>query len=132
MGETLPYRIFIIDDDIDLLMLLERRLTAAGYLVESAATIEEAEECRHAFQPHLYLIDINLRGEDGRRLCWKIKMQESGQNVKVLLHTGYDCNSGRAALFGADEVLAKPVPSEYLLLRIQYHLGRAAAEKASY
>ncbi|GAB4093648.1 response regulator [Flaviaesturariibacter terrae] len=123
-----PFRLFIIDDDVDLLMLLERRLSAAGYLVETAASLTEAEERRHEFAPHLYLVDINLSGDDGRQLCWKIKMVEGARGVKVLLHTGYDCHSGRAALFGADEVLAKPVPVEYLLMRIQYHLGKAASE----
>ncbi|RYY38579.1 MAG: response regulator [Chitinophagaceae bacterium] len=130
MGDTFSYRIFLIDDDVDLLMLLERVLAAAGYVVETAASIEEAEDLRHRFAPHLYLIDINVRGEDGRRLCWKIKMQEGTPYVKVLLHTGYDWNSGRGALFGADEVLAKPAPSEYLLLRMRYHLKRMELERA--
>ncbi|RYY92588.1 MAG: response regulator, partial [Chitinophagaceae bacterium] len=124
-SEAFPFRLFLIDDDVDLLMLLERRLLAAGYVVETAASLAEAEDRRHAFRPHLYLIDINLRGEDGRQLCWKIKMLEGNPGVRVLLHTGYDVNPGRAALFGADEVLAKPVAAEYLLLRVQYHLGKA-------
>jgi DNA-binding response OmpR family regulator len=129
MHSSPPYRIFLVDDDIDLLMLLERRLTAAGYIVEAAASLAEAEDYRHAFRPHLYLIDINVKGEDGRTLCWKIKMQEGQPGVKVLLLTGYDCHQGRAALFGADEVLAKPVPTDYLLMRLQYHLGKLASEQ---
>ncbi|TCJ13132.1 response regulator [Flaviaesturariibacter flavus] len=129
MLPTLPYRVFLVDDDIDLLMLLERRLQAAGYAVETAASIAEAEELRHAFRPHLYLVDININGEDGRTLCWKIKMQEGDAGIKVLLITGYDCHRGRAALFGADEVLAKPVPTDYLLMRLQFHLGRLAADQ---
>jgi DNA-binding response OmpR family regulator len=124
---SLPYRIFLVDDDVDLLMLLERRLIAAGYDVETAATVQEAEELRIAFRPHLYLVDINIGGDDGRLLCWKIKMLENSPGVKVLLITGFDCHPGRAALFGADEVLAKPVATEYLLLRLQYHLGNAVS-----
>jgi DNA-binding response OmpR family regulator len=121
-----PYRLFIVDDDIDLLMLLERRLSTAGYLVECAASLAEAEELRHSFNPHLYIIDINLGQEDGRQLCWKIKMQEGDFGARVLIHTGYDCSTSRAALFGADELLAKPVASEYLLMRVEYHLQRFA------
>jgi DNA-binding response OmpR family regulator len=125
------FRIFLVDDDVDLLMLLERRLTQAGYAVETAASLGEAEEYRHSFRPHLYLIDINVKGEDGRALCWKIKMLEGKPGVKVLLMTGYDWHSGRAALFGADEVLAKPLQTEYLLMRLQFHLGRSASETIS-
>ncbi|GAA4345444.1 response regulator [Flaviaesturariibacter amylovorans] len=129
MPDTQPFRIFIVDDDVDLLMLLERCLEGAGYVVETAASLREAEELRHDFAPDIYLIDINVGGEDGRRLCWTIKMLEARPGVQVLLQTGYDCHHGRAALFGADDVLAKPVPTEYLLLRLQYHLGKAAAAR---
>ncbi|RYY98272.1 MAG: response regulator [Chitinophagaceae bacterium] len=129
MPDTMPFRIFIVDDDVDLLMLLERRLSRAGYVVETAASLREAEELRHDFQPDIYLIDINVAGEDGRKLCFTIKMQEAEPGVRVLLVTGYDCHGGRAALFGADEVLAKPLPAEYLLLRLQYHLGQLVEER---
>ena len=37
-----PNRILIIDDDIDLLMLLERRLVQEGYDIETEASLPEA------------------------------------------------------------------------------------------
>ena len=115
-------RILIIDDDIDLLMLLERTLQQQEYEVETAASIPEAEELIALFQPHLVLLDININGEDGRLLCGKIKTIEKGLEIKVIIMSGYDYSSSRAHLFGADEMVAKPIHTEYLLHRISVHL----------
>lgn len=115
-------RILIIDDDVDLLMLLERRLVKEGYNIETAASLLEAEELIMTFAPHLVLLDINVNGEDGRQLCWKLKKTEDYSNVKVMMMSGYDYNIGRAALFGADELLAKPLHTDYLLHRMDVHL----------
>ncbi|MGN6163945.1 MAG: response regulator [Flavisolibacter sp.] len=115
----LPKRILIIDDDIDLLMLLERRLDKEGYAVETAASLGEAEEVLPQFLPHLVLLDINVNGEDGRKLCWKLKNAKEESPVKVIIISGYDYSTGRAMLFGADDLLPKPLHTGYLLHKIE-------------
>ena len=110
-------RILIIDDDLDLLMLLERRLQKAGYKIETAASLPEAEDVLLYFKPHLILLDINVKGEDGRKLCWKLKHNDN--SIKVIIMSGYDMNTGRAVIFGADDLLPKPFHMEYLLHKIQ-------------
>lgn len=115
-------RLLIIDDDLDLLMLLERRLSKEGYEIETAAHIKEAEEIMNSFVPHLVLLDININGEDGRKLCWKLKMNETGNEVKVILITGFDYSKGRALLFGADDLVPKPIHIDYLLHTLDTHL----------
>jgi DNA-binding response OmpR family regulator len=115
-------RILIIDDDIDLLMLLERRLIKEGYKIEAAASLPEAEDVLPAFKPNLVLLDINVNGEDGRQLCWKLKKEKAGKDVKVIIISGYDYSAGRAALFGADDLLPKPLHFDYMLTRIKQQL----------
>ena len=116
-------RIIIVDDDIDLLMLMERQLQKHHYNIETAASLPEAEEIINNFQPHLVILDVNVKGEDGRQLCWKMK-NGTPYNIKVIIMSGYDVNMNRASLFGADEVIAKPAQFEYLLSRIEYHLEK--------
>ena len=116
--ERLPKRILAIDDDIDLLMLLERSLNKEGYAVETAASLAEAEEILPQYLPHLVLLDINVNGEDGRQLCWKLKNTTTEPLAKVIIMSGYDYNTGRAVLFGADDFITKPFHTEYLLHRI--------------
>ncbi len=118
----LQKRILIIDDDIDLLMLLERRLQKEGYEIETAVSLPEAEDIIPSFSPHLVLLDINVNGEDGRQLCWKLKNNEASKDVKVMIISGYDYSTERAVLFGADDLLPKPLVTDYLLLQIDMHL----------
>jgi DNA-binding response OmpR family regulator len=115
-------RLFIIDDDLDLLMLLERRLQKEGYEVETAASLTEAEEIIPYFMPDLILLDINVNGEDGRKLCWKLKMFENNNNLKVIVISGYDYSTDRAVLFGADDLVPKPLHIDYLLHKLDLHL----------
>ena len=128
MNTGKPQRILIIDDDIDLLMLLERRLMKEGYDIETAASLLEAEELLPTFEPHLVLLDINVNGEDGRQLCWKLKKSGNGSGIKVLIISGYDFSSGRAALFGADDLLPKPLQTDFLLHKMDEHLGYGRGE----
>jgi DNA-binding response OmpR family regulator len=119
MNENQVSRILVIDDDIDLLMLLERRLQKEGFDVETAASLQEAQEIIPLFVPNLVLLDINVNGEDGRKLCWELKNSPSAIPVKVMMMSGFDFSQGRAILFGADELLPKPFNTEYMLLRIE-------------
>src|SRR4051812_15423170 len=94
-----PKRILVVDDDIDLLMLLERRLKQEEYEVETAVSLDEAEDIIPSFSPHLVLLDINLKGQDGRQLCWRLK-KIYGSAVKVIIMSGYDYNQVMSVLFG--------------------------------
>jgi|GEM_PF-401404 len=120
--ERVSGRILIVDDDIDLLMLLERRLLKEGYTVETACSLPEAEEIIDFYAPQLVLLDININGEDGRKLCWKLKHAAEGPDVRVIVMSGYDLSASRSVLFGADEMVTKPLQTDYLLQRIQVHL----------
>ncbi len=108
-------KILLVDDDIDLLMLLERKLQRSGYIIESAASMPEAEYVLSLFKPHLIILDINVAGEDGRQLCWKIKNTGDNRSAKVILMSGYNYSINRQLLFGADDFVAKPFQSEYLM-----------------
>jgi len=116
-----PYRnrILVVDDDLDLLMLLERMLTREGYDVETAASLPEAEEIITQFHPDLVLLDINIHGDDGRKLCWQLKKTGAATGIKVLLMSGFDISLNRAILFGADALLVKPFHTDFLLHRIE-------------
>src|SRR6476469_2044563 len=99
-------RILLVDDDIDLLMLLERKLQNSGYLIESAASMPEAEYVLSLFKPDLVILDINVAGDDGRQLCWKIKHTEGEKKAKVVLMSGYNYPIGGPLSFGADDYVA--------------------------
>lgn len=112
-------RILLVDDDIDLLMLLERKLQRSGYLIESAASLPEAEYVLSLFKPDLVLLDINIAGDDGRQLCWKIKHSEQNSKAKVILMSGFNYTISGPLSFGADDFVAKPFHADYLLNKVE-------------
>ncbi|HEV7333399.1 MAG TPA: response regulator [Flavisolibacter sp.] len=120
-------RVLVVDDDIDLLMLLERKLQQHGYKVESAVSMAEAEYVAAHFKPDLALIDINLSGDDGRQLCWKIKHPTDGRQTKVILMSALYYPTSRTLLFGADDFVAKPFVTEFLLQKISAQLQEEPA-----
>lgn len=120
-------RVLVIDDDIDLLMLMERKLQQQGYKVESAVSLAEAEYVLSLFKPHLVLIDINVAGEDGRQLCWKIKHGTDATSTKVILMSALYYPTTRTLLFGADDFIAKPFATEFLLQKIANQLQETPA-----
>jgi DNA-binding response OmpR family regulator len=125
-GKPKVKRILLVDDDIDLLMLLERKLQQSDYLIESAASLPEAEYVLSLFKPDLVILDINIAGDDGRQLCWKIKHSEHGSKAKVILMSGYNYPIGGPLSFGADDYLAKPFQSEFLTTKVEQLLGLQA------
>jgi DNA-binding response OmpR family regulator len=127
MKEEVSKRILIVDDDVDLLMLLERRLQQEGYETETAISLAEAEELIVYFDPHLVLLDINIRGHDGRQLCWKIKHQPVYRIAGVIIISGFDYSYSRAALFGADAIMPKPINWDFLLQKIEDLTSQPAA-----
>lgn len=122
MTSPATQRVLVIDDDIDLLMLMERKLQQQGYKVESAVSLAEAEYVFSLFRPNLVLIDINVAGEDGRQLCWKIKHGPEADNTKVILMSALYYPTTRTLLFGADDFVAKPFATEFLLQKMDNQL----------
>lgn len=116
-------RILIIDDDVDLLMLMERRLGKEGFWAESAASLPEARELIPSWQPDLLLLDINVAGEDGRQLCYELKKDPRFCHLPIILISGYDPSFRRGTLFGADAVLPKPLKTDELLRTMRYFVN---------
>ena len=61
-----PAAVLLVEDDEPLADVVARHLRARGHLVETAATVEEAEAAIDAgFRPSVVLLDINLPDDTG-------------------------------------------------------------------
>ncbi len=124
-------KILVIDDDLDLLMLLEKKLISEGFEVETASSVPEAVEIIPFWQPQLILLDVDINGEDGRKICGDLKEHPELKEIRVIIMSGYDRSIGTAVWFGADDLMEKPLVMEDLLLRIRFQLGKhTLGEKA--
>jgi two-component system response regulator MprA len=124
--------ILVVDDDPNLLRMLRRGLTLAGYEVRSAEDGEAALRELRESSPDLLLLDVMLPEPiDGLEVARRLRA--SGSEIPVLMLTARDQLADKVAGFesGADDYLAKPFAFEELLVRVQALLRRARRESSS-
>ncbi len=126
----MPQKIFIIEDDHDLLLSLETALRRAGYEVEVCRDFTEAERELLAYQPDLILLDLNLPRFNGFHWCTRIRQQT---DIPIMMISGLvESKTQVLALeLGADEYLEKPFRMELLIAKLRALLRRAYDYEAS-
>lgn len=82
-----PHRILVVDDHIGILLLLQQRLTEAGYLVDTATSGEEGIKKVIASRPSLVLLDIKMPGRDG--LTTMSEMLKVAPDLPVVMMSAY-------------------------------------------
>jgi len=116
-----PARILIVDDEHHNRHLLEVMLTPDGYLLQTAASGEEALAMVALQSPDLILLDIMMPGMDGYEVATRIKSDPTTKNIPVILVTVLDDRSTkmRGLSAGAEEFLTKPVDRIELCVRVK-------------
>jgi DNA-binding response OmpR family regulator len=119
---TMPKKILVVDDDIDLLDHISMILKADGYDVITAQGQKEGEDAILSAIPDLAILDLMMENLDsGFVLCHQIKRLYPETPVIILTAvksaTGVDLtpkSSGAASWVQADLMLDKPVRPEQL------------------
>ena len=104
--------VLIVEDDADLNNILKKFFTSkdASFLVHQAFDGFEAGRLLTETKPGLVVLDINLPGIDGYKLCSKIKSDSSLGNPIIIAISGLNDPEveNRIINEGADAFLAKP------------------------
>jgi two-component system, OmpR family, response regulator MprA len=125
-----PASIMVVDDDPNLLRMLRRNLSLAGYDVRAVEDASTALDSIFEQQPDLVVLDVMLPEPiDGLEVARRLR--QSGSNVPILMLTARDKVADKVAGFasGADDYLAKPFAIEELLARVGALLRRAGAQR---
>lgn len=121
-------RILIIDDDARHRNLLANLFETNGFDTLEAANAIEMQKQRERFHCDLLLLDINMPGEDGVSICYRLR--DGGDMTPIMFLTGRDHVNDRVLglNFGADDYLVKPFESIELIARVRVILRRVAKE----
>ncbi|MBI2027116.1 MAG: response regulator [Deltaproteobacteria bacterium] len=117
-------KVFIADGDKETLVYFKKLLTAHGYEVLAASDDRELLEKCENFEPHVVLLDTQLGGTDGFRLCQKIKSDHRIKDCIVVLMSNINQEEmwkEHFYEFGASSLLQKPINSQILLTIIESH-----------
>jgi len=112
-------KIFIIDDDRDICLLLNRFLTRHGYQVIEAHSGKKALEMLETTEPALVMCDFRLEDMTGGEILIKIK--EKYPHLPVIIMTGYSDIKTAVDVMksGAYDYVVKPLFPDEILLTIK-------------
>lgn len=125
-----PCKIVIIEDEELIREELKTLLANAGYTVDCVTNFEKTIDYIKSISPDLILLDINLPGQDGYRLCSSIRTFSA---VPILFITGRNTTMDelQALTLGGDDYITKPYNIPILLARINLLLRRRTTEQAN-
>ena len=115
-------RILVVDDDVDILRVFKAILEKEGYEVETAETGEAALEKIKNEKFSVCLVDVRLPDMDGTDIL--LNMANDPETIKIIV-TGFSTMDvgKKAADYGADDFLVKPVRAEELLATVRERLS---------
>ena len=123
-------RIIIVDDDENIRKTMKAILEDEGYVVDSAATGNEAIEMTQQTAYNIALLDIRLPDMEGVELLKLIK--DNVPKTRKIMVTGYPSmqNAISALNMNADAYLIKPIDVEKLLNLVKEQLQLQEDEKS--
>jgi OmpR-family two-component system manganese-sensing response regulator len=117
-------KILLVDDDVHLADSIEEALTAQGFIVDTACSVQDAESLLSVSQYDLLVLDWMMPQKTGIQFLQELRGQ--GVNAPVLMLTGRSTIDDKATGFesGADDYLVKPFHSREMVARVKALLRR--------
>ena len=117
------YRIWIVEDELEISLSLKKFLESWGYQVSIAEDFQNVLETFHRLQPDLVLMDITLPYANG--YLWTEKIREISKVPIIFISSAREnMNIVIAISAGADDFVTKPFDLHVLLAKIQAILRR--------
>ncbi len=117
-------KILIIDDDIETLTSLNFLFSINNYTVETEPLWQNTFNKIELFKPDIILLDIHLRGEDGRNICKQIKTLPATNHIYIILFSANPFLLSDMKGSFADDFIGKPFKIEVLLKKINYRYSQ--------
>lgn len=113
--------ILIVDDNATDRARLERVLSGAGFMVQTAADGEQAIAAVKRARPDAILMDVNMPVMDGFAATRALRGDAATKDIPVVLVTAKDQKADKAwgQMLGAKAHLCKPYTDEQLLQQVR-------------
>lgn len=116
--------ILLLEDEESVSRGIAFTLEKAGYVVDTCASIAEAEQVLKEQTPDMMICDLTL--PDGSGLDFVKSVRERGGSMYILCLTALDSETDFVMGYGAgaDDYVAKPFSLSVLVLKVQAYFGR--------
>lgn len=115
---TKEKKIFIADDDQDILEIISMILRTKNYEVQATSDANDIFNFKEDL-PDLILMDIWMSGLDGREICKSLKENSLTRNIPFIFISANSNIEEITREYGADDYIAKPFEMQYLLKKIE-------------
>jgi len=118
-------KILVVDDEEDILKVLDKRLTSAGYSVIKAKNGKVGVELAKSERPALILLDINMPGMSGAEVETILGNDSETKDIPIVFVTAMSMGEEEKKLghaVGKDFFIAKPYDPDELLRKVQKHI----------
>ncbi len=112
-------KILVVDDDSGARRLMETRLGAADYAVETVGSAQAAFDACIQSRPNLVITDLRTKDADGLAFLKELKRRWPQLTVIILTAHGSIAEAVQATQSGAFGYLVKPVDKDELLGQVQ-------------
>ncbi len=122
-----PYRVLIVDDDVELAAYYRALLTEAGIQVRTVADPYQVLALMKEFKPELLLLDVFMPGSTGLELAAVLRQDDENAGLPIIfLSSEEKIDKQMAALnLGGDDFISKPVLPAHLLQAVTARLKRS-------
>lgn len=123
--------VFIVDDNLDNLALLEKLLSENNYRVRMANSGKRALRAIKVELPELIMLDINMPEMDGYQVCQELKNNIDTKTIPIIFISALDdvIDKVKAFKLGAVDYVTKPFQAEEVLARIENQLALSRLRK---
>lgn len=120
----------VVEDEDDIATLLEFSLSKAGFSVEWAKNLHEAQTCVKEILPDVVVLDWMLPDGDGVTWMNQLRANERTRYLPVLMLTAraQEVDKLKGLEGGVDDYITKPFSPKELVARINTVLRRAAPQ----
>jgi twitching motility two-component system response regulator PilH len=121
-------KIFVIDDDLKALLLIETMLKPSGHDLVLQNHSRLAIQSARKEKPDIILLDVMMPFVDGYTLLNQLQNEEELRNIPIVMVSAveYEDNKELARLCGASAYVTKPVDRKVLLDTISRFLPDSA------
>ena len=119
------FKILVVDDDKNTLLLFSSVLKSANYDVITASNGEEALDVIDKEHIDLVVLDIMMPKMDGYEFTKELRAVDNNLPILMVSAKQLPADKHKGFLVGTDDYMTKPIDEEELLLRIRALLRRA-------
>lgn len=126
LAQLLRKKVYVVDDDLDMLYILSTTLESAGFHVTASSSGKQVME-GNVSGMDLFILDVKIPDYDGLDICRHLRAQRLTRDTPVIFISATPQCRRQALLAGANDYLEKPFQIHYLLNIVTKYTRKCAA-----